>query len=219
MCGRYALYGPRSRTRAEHRYFDGLSAYPDTYNVAPSQVMPVVRLVDGEPRVTPAKWGLVPCWAKDWKIGYKMINARSETLATSKAYGTPYRRKQRCLVPASGFYEWRRHPGGKQPWYITSADDALLAFAGLLEHWKAPDGAWLTTYTVVTGEPNALVRELHERMPVILAPDDYAAWLEADDPRELLKPCPVEALRAYPVGARVNNPANNDASLMDALRE
>lgn len=217
MCGRYALYGPRSRHRAEHEYFQGLTDFEPSFNVAPSQLMPVSGLMDGEPRMTLAKWGFVPHWAKDPKIGYKMINARSETVATSKAYGPPYRKRQRCLVPASGFYEWQQRPSGKQPYYITSAGGELLAFAGLWEHWKQPDGEWLITYTILTGEPNELMRRLHDRMPVILLAEDYDRWLGEDDPRDLLAPYPAELLRAYPVSTRVNSPANNDSAILDPL--
>lgn len=151
MCGRYALFGPKSRRRSDDSYFAGLDDFPDVYNAAPSMMMPVARLTNGIPELLRAKWGLVPCWSRDWKIGYRMINARAETLATSKAYGPPYRRKQRCLVPASGFYEWQKTPSGKQPHFITSAGDELLAFAGLWEQWREPDGAPVITYTVITG--------------------------------------------------------------------
>ena len=218
MCGRYALYGPRSRPRGERQYFDGLSDVASSYNVAPSQMMPVSRLMDGEPHLALAKWGLVPHWTSDPKIGYRMINARSETIATSKAYGPPYRRKQRCLVPASGFYEWKKLPKGKQPYYITSAGGELLAFAGLWEQWKQPDGEWLISYTILTGEPNQLMRQLHDRMPVILLEEDYERWLRDDDPRDLLAPYPAELLRAYPVSTRVNSPANNDPGLLESLK-
>jgi putative SOS response-associated peptidase YedK len=217
MCGRYALYGPRSRHRAEHQYFEGLADFLPSWNVAPSQVMPIARVVDGAVRITPAKWGLVPCWSTDWKIGYKMINARAETVATSKAYGPPYRRKQRCLVPADGFYEWQKRPGGKQPMYITSAGDELLAFAGLVEFWKQPSGEMLTTYTIITGEPNELVRPIHNRMPVILDSADYDRWLNDPDPRDLLQPYPAELLRAYPISTRVNTPANNDERIIEPM--
>jgi putative SOS response-associated peptidase YedK len=217
MCGRYALFGPKSRSRADNPYFAGLDEFPDVYNVAPSLVMPVARLIDGRLELLRARWGLVPCSSSDWKIGYKMINARAETVATSKAYGPPYHRKQRCLVPASGFYEWRKSPVGKQPYYITSAGDELLAFAGLWEQWRQPDGEPLITYTVITGRPNALVAPLHDRMPVIVDPADYVRWLTADDPADLLQPYPAELMRAYPVSTRVNSPKNDDESLVERV--
>src|SRR5687767_3485704 len=110
MCGRYALYGPKSRSRYD-AYFDGLDQYPDRYYVAPTDVMPIVRLVDGEPRITPARWGLIPYWAKDVKIGFSTINARAETVAEKPAFREAYE-KRRCLVPASGYYEWAKRPNG-----------------------------------------------------------------------------------------------------------
>lgn len=199
MCGRYALFGPQSRPRAQHPYFAGLDEFAGNANVAPSLTMPVARLVQGRPELMPAKWGLVPCWAKDWKVGYKMINARAETLATNRTYGPLYRRRQRCLVPASGFYEWKKVTGGKQPYFISSAGDELIAFAGLWEQWQQPGAAPLVTYTIVTGPPNALVAGIHDRMPVIVDPSDYERWLTADDAGDLLQPYPAELLRAEPV--------------------
>ncbi|HWI13443.1 MAG TPA: SOS response-associated peptidase [Burkholderiales bacterium] len=217
MCGRYALFGPKSRPRTLHPYFAGLEDFPGAYNVAPTLIMPVARLTHGNPELFRAKWGLVPCWSHDWKIGYKMINARAETLATSKAYGAPYRRRQRCLVPASGFYEWQKMAAGKQPYFITSAGDELLAFAGLWEQWAQPGAEPLVTYTVITGKPNALVAPLHDRMPVIIDPSDYERWLTADDPADLLQPYPAELMRAYPVSTRVNSPKNDDESLVERM--
>lgn len=214
MCGRYALFGPKSRPRPDHPHFDGLDAFPARYNVAPSLDMPVVRWSGGRPELLTAKWGLVPCWATDWKIGYKMINARSETVATNKTYGPPYRRKQRCLVPASGFYEWRRLGSAKQPYFITSAGDDLLAFAGLWEQWQQPGSAPLITYTILTGAANALVAPVHDRMPVVIDAADYDRWLTDDNPADLLQPYPPELMRAWPVSTRVNSPKNDDEGLV-----
>jgi putative SOS response-associated peptidase YedK len=218
MCGRYALYGPRSRSRAEIDYFSSLEEFPGSWNVAPGQSLPVTRLHAGAVEQTTARWGLVPYWAKDEKIGYRCINARAETVAVTPAFRGPYRRKQRCLVPACGFYEWRRHPAGKQPYYITSAEGSLLAFAGLWDRWKRPNGEPLTTFTIITCEANALVRPLHERMPVVLEPANYRKWLEADDPRELLGPCPPEMLQCFPVSTRVNSPRNDAPDLIAPAR-
>lgn len=216
MCGRYALYGPRAFSRSEREYFEGLEAFPASYNVAPTDTMPIAYLTDGQPRLAPARWGLVPYWAHDLKAGAKAINARAETCTSSPYFRAAYREKRRCLVPANGFYEWKRTPAGKQPYYIRSADGALLAFAGLWERWRTPDGARLVTYTVITGIANAVVAPLHERMPIVLAPENYAQWLAAADPRELLRPCGTETLVAYPVSSRVNKPQENDADLVQA---
>lgn len=216
MCGRYALYGPRAFSRAGREYFGGLEAFPPSYNVAPTDTMPIAYLADGAPRLGPARWGLVPYWARDLRAGAKAINARAESCTSSPYFRDAYREKRRCLVPASGFFEWKKSAAGKQPYYITSADGSLLAFAGLWERWRAPDGARLVTYTVITGEANEVVAPLHGRMPVILAPEDYAQWLSGDHPRELLRACPGEMLVAYPVGSRVNKPQENDADLVQA---
>jgi putative SOS response-associated peptidase YedK len=218
MCGRYALYGPRSRSRAELEYFPSLEQFPGSWNVAPGQTLPVTRSKDGAIEQISARWGLVPYWAKEEKIGYRCINARAGTIATSPAFRGAYRRKQRCLVPACGFYEWQKLPAGKQPYYITSTDGALLAFAGLWDTWRKPDGDRLTTFTVITTDANDLLRRLHDRMPAIVQPEDYRAWLEADDPRELLAPCPDDFLQCFPVSARVNSPKNDAPDLIAPAR-
>lgn len=211
MCGRYALYGPRARTRTDAEYFSSLEHHPGRWNVAPGQTLPITRLNrDGAIEQVTARWGLVPFWARDEKLAYKCINARAETVASAPAFRGAYRNRRRCLVPACGFYEWHKQPAGKQPYYITSIDESLLAFAGLWDAWRQPDGATLTTFTVITTTPNALTQRLHDRMPVILEPENYRAWLEDDDPQALLRPAPVEMLQCYPVSARVNN-ARNDA--------
>ena len=219
MCGRYALYGPRSRSRTEVDYFSSLDQFPGSWNVAPGQVLPVTRLRDGAIEQVTARWGLVPYFAKDEKSAYKCINARAETVATNGMFKWAYKSKRRCLVPACGFYEWQKHPSGKQPYYITSSDGSLLAFAGLWDTWKKPDGETLATFTILTTEPNELTARLHNRMPVILEPENYRAWLEADDPRGLLQPCPVELLQCYPVSTRVNTPKNDAPDLIAPARD
>ena len=218
MCGRYALYGPRSRSRAEADYFASLQDFPGSWNVAPGQVLPITRMSRSGIEHVTARWGLVPYWAKDEKIAYKCINARSETISTSAAFKGAYRTRRRCLVPACGFYEWHKHPAGQQPYYITSADGSLLAFAGLWDDWKKPDGATLTTFTVLTCAPNETLRNLHDRMPVILQHDDYRTWLEAEDPRELLSPCPDDMLECFPVSTQVNSPKNDAPDLIAPAR-
>lgn len=165
-----------------------------------------------------ARWGLVPYWAKEEKIGYKCIKARAETAATAPSFRQPYRRKRRCLVPVCGFYEWQKHPAGKIQYYITSADGSLLAFAGLWDIWRRPDGERLTTFAIITTHANELVRPLHNRMPVILEPESYRTWLEADDPGKLRRPAPLEMLQCYPVSTRVNTPKNDAPDLIAPAR-
>lgn len=218
MCGRYALYGPRRRSREDNRYLDGLDAFPARYNVAPTDAMPIVRVTDGDVAPVAARWGLVPPWAKDVRIGARYINAVSETLATNKVFGPPFRRRQRCLVPACGFFEWETRPdGSKQPYYFTSPDDTLLAFAGLWDVWCQPNGEPLPSYTILTVAPNDFVARFHDRMPVVLEARDYERWLQDDDPREVLRACHNEALVNYPVSPRVGNVRHQESTLVAPL--
>jgi putative SOS response-associated peptidase YedK len=218
MCGRYALYGPRRRSREDNQYLDGLDAFPERYNVAPTDAMPIVRVTDGGVAPVAARWGLVPPWAKDVGIGARYINAVSENLPTNKVFGPPYRRKQRCLVPACGFYEWEMRPdGSKQPYYFTGAEEGLLAFAGLWDVWRQPDGALLQSYTILTVAPNEFVARFHDRMPVVLDARDYERWLLDDDPRDALRACHNEVLINYPVSRQVGNVRNQDATLVAPL--
>lgn len=202
---------------------------PPRFNIAPSQDAPVVRAdAGGGRRLDPLRWGLVPFWSKDLSIGNRTINARSETAATSPAFREAMR-KRRCIVPASGFYEWQTIEGSrrKQPWYITPDDnDGLLAFAGLWESWDGPpDGdrpgnGPLLTFTILTTAANEVMRPVHNRMPVILAPGQYGAWLDPalTDPAAvapMLAPCPPERLRLRRVGTWVNSPAHEDARCIE----
>ena len=218
MCGRYALYGPRKRTRADEAYFSHVDEFPGSWNVTPMHSMPIVRLRDGDVERLTARWSLLPSWSKEEKIKFSTHNARAETVTTAATYRGPYRRKQRCLVPAAGFYEWKLlDGGGKQPFHMVGADGDLLVFAGLWDSWRRPDGETLTTFTVVTTEPSEMMSRIHDRMPVILEPADYAAWLDAADPKELLRPAHNERLFAYAVAPDVGKVKNNHASLIEPL--
>ncbi len=188
------------------------------YNVAPTDVMPVCRLTrHGQREITMLKWGLIPFWATDPKMGHRTINARAETVATAPAFREAFKR-HRCLVPAGGFYEWKKLAGvGKQPYLIQMRDGAPFSFAGLWERWDKGE-APVETFTIITGEANSLVAQLHNRMPVILDPNDYDAWLTAGDtaiPLALLQPFPSQLMTAYPVSKRVNNVINDDAALLE----
>ena len=219
MCGRYALYGPRSRARAEAEYFATLDQFPEKWNVAPTDMMPITRLRDGALEQVAARWGLIPYFSKDMKAAFKCINARAETIASSASFRGAYKMSRRCLVPASGFYEWEARPDGKQPFYFTSPEKSLLAFAGLWDTWKHPDGTVLLSFTIVTTAPNDFVKRFHDRMPVVLEESDYARWLSGEDPRDLLKACHNEALYNYPVSRQVNSVKNNDPSLVVPVSE
>ncbi len=217
MCGRFTLHTPREiLTR---RFQVDLDA-PDLtarYNIAPTQPVLTVRQArDGQRRAEEMRWGLVPHWAKDPRIGARMINARSETAADKPAFRDALRHR-RCLVPADGFYEWApAGRGPKQPLHIARPDHGLFAFAGLFERWRALDESWLETCTLLTTDSNRRLASIHDRMPVILPPADWVLWLDpaVHDPERLqalLVPAPEGALEATAVGVRVNKPEHDDA--------
>jgi putative SOS response-associated peptidase YedK len=191
-----------------------------SYNVAPQSLQPVVWLDNetGERELTIIRWGLIPFFVKDPKIAYSTINARAETVATSPVFREPMKRR-RCLVPATGFYEWQAlDKKSKQPWAIELADGNLFAFAGLWDRWKdKATGQPLETYTIITTDPNELLEPIHNRMPVILSPQDYSRWLDPGDPAQLpvdlLRPYPAEEMRAWKVSAAVGNVKNNSPEL------
>jgi putative SOS response-associated peptidase YedK len=227
MCGRYAsTRSPDELTLV----FDALDGTADEvpepdYNVAPTKPVYAVRATpdDGTPRrLDVLSWGLVPSWAKDRSIGSRLLNARAETLGDKPAFRSAFARR-RCLVPADGWYEWapREHGPGKQPYYLTPADGSVLAFAGLWEVWGSGDGRVLTCTVVTTASQGGLA-DVHDRMPLVLPPDRWAAWLgEGPErtPAELLAPTPPEvvgALEIRPVGPEVGNVRNNGAHLVTA---
>jgi putative SOS response-associated peptidase YedK len=214
MCGRFTLKTP-VETLAEVFELPKVPELPPRFNIAPSEAIAAVRMAgqDIQRELALLRWGLVPPWADDPKVGSRMINARSETVATSGAFRSAFRRR-RCLVLADGFYEWQRQERRKQPFYIKMQDDSPFAFAGLWEVWEGKDGTVLETCTVLTTEPSALMNPIHNRMPVILEPANYALWLDPEmhdsEPlKALLRPYPEEKMTAYPVSQLVNSPAND----------
>jgi putative SOS response-associated peptidase YedK len=211
MCGRYALTSPPA-VIAERFGLAWAAAVEPHYNIAPGQTIPAVREAGQGRELALLKWGLIPWWARDAHIGAKLINARVESLAGKPAFRDAYRHR-RCLVPADAFYEWKQVDGRKQPYCIRMRDQALFAMAGLWERWKGPDGQVVESCTIVTVDANALVAELHDRMPLILAPGDYDAWL-AGGTREL--PCAVtaEEMVAYPVSPLVSNAKYDDPACL-----
>ncbi len=216
MCGRYRL-SRRKQVLAEHfgaDYVDG--EWEPRYNVAPTQQVPVVRQDAKDPvrHISPMRWGLIPFWATDASVGAQMINARSETVAVKAAFREPIE-KRRCLVPADSFYEWQRAGKRKQPFCFEVGDAELFAFAGLWDRWRAPDGSLVESCTILTTTPNQLLADIHDRMPVILAPDDYDLWLDpgmrdAATAVDMLKPYDAALMRRHPISARVNSVANDD---------
>lgn len=194
--------------------------FAPSYNAAPQSTQPVVRLNwdTGKREFALMRWGLVPYWAKDMKIGYTTINARAEEIATKPLYREAFKRR-RCLIPANAFYEWQQTgTKTKQPFAFGLATGELYAFAGLWERWKPREGDPLETFTILTTDPNALAERVHDRMPVILEPRDYERWMEPGDsarpPVDLLRPYPAEKMRAWMVSDRVGNVRNDDADLL-----
>jgi len=219
VCGRFTLRGSGAQV-AEHF---GLADAPDLeprYNVAPGQDVAVVRAAAADRRILEERrWGLVPRWAKDPGIGARMINARSETAATKRAFG-PALRRRRCLIAADGFYEWSGAPGQRVPFHLALAQDGLFGMAGLYETWQGPGGEIVESCSILTRDADAVVRAIHERMPVLLPPAAYAAWL---DP-EPLEPDALEALlgrprqdplHLTPVSTRVNRVEFDDAGCLE----
>ncbi len=224
MCGRFTLITPAEALAEQFQLFEIPSLVP-RYNIAPTQPVAAVRRVpgDGQRELVLLRWGLVPFWAKDPGIGARMINARSETVAEKPAFRAAFRRR-RCLVLADGFYEWRRLERGKQPFYVRLRDERPFAFAGLWEHWEGSDEAAIDSCTLMTTEPNDLIRPVHSRMPVILAPKDYDLWLDpgvqkADLLRPLLRPYPSEGMLAYPISTWVNKPKNDSPRCIEPLAQ
>ena len=217
MCGRFNLTTPTEGLRALFG-FDELPNLPPRYNIAPTQEVAAVRLSGAarRPAFALLRWGLIPAWAKDASIGSRMINARAETAAEKPAFRDAFRRR-RCLIPATGFYEWeKRSDGSRQPWHITLEGGVPFAFAGLWDHWSAPDGSEVESCTIVTTGAAASIASIHERMPVILDAPDHSVWLAGtpEEAADLLHPY-SGALRSYTVGSRVNSVRNDDASLVE----
>jgi putative SOS response-associated peptidase YedK len=211
MCGRYTLSTPAGRL-AEEFQLDSTVEIPPSYNVAPTQQVAAVLEDEGGRRLEMLRWGLVPSWADDPEIGARMINARSETAPEKPSFRRAFRGR-RCLIPADGFYEWKRENGGKQPYYFHMQDGRPFAFAGLWESWEKGDGT-LRTCAILTTRANSVLEGVHDRMPVILPHDAYDAWLDPDADREelgeLMIPYPEDDLETYPVSRFVNSPRNND---------
>lgn len=225
MCGRYSLTSP---PEAIQRLFalDGPAPnFGPRYNIAPTQDAPVVGLrKDGAARgLAMLRWGLVPFWSEGPDSRYSMINARAESVRSKPAFRAAFK-ERRCLVPADGFYEWKARGSGqkKQPHRIVRQDGEPFAFAGLWEHWEPKEGGDeepIRSFTIIVTDANELLKPIHERMPVILAPEDYGRWLsgEPDDAEELLQPFPPGKLRVYPVSTRVNAPKNDDPECIEPL--
>jgi putative SOS response-associated peptidase YedK len=212
MCGRFTFDIPLE-VLVEIFGLKEISEIRPSYNIAPTQQVAVVRQISDHNSLVPMKWGLVPSWAKDPAIRSQMINARAETVAVKPSFrhAIKYRR---CIVPGSGFFDWKHEGKSKQPYYFRMKNGRPFGFAGIWEEWKAPDGTLLDTFSILTTTANDLVATVHERMPVILPFDDYGTWLNKHltDPAQLepfYEPFPAELMDAYPVSDQVNTVRNN----------
>lgn len=216
MCGRYRL---SRRKQIIEEYFDSASWDDDwnpRYNIAPTQLVPVIRQSPKEPvrRISTMRWGLIPNWARDPSMAANTINAKSETAATKPAFRDPLKFR-RCLIPADGFYEWKRTGTSKHPFCFEVSEGELFAFAGLWDGWKDANGNWVKTCTILTTTPNAVTSAVHDRMPVILDRESYDLWLDPGITNvqvisELLKPYDARLMRSYPISTRINHVANDD---------
>ncbi len=210
MCGRYALSSPVESLEAQFEA-EAQALLQPRYNVAPTTPVPVVRNGASGRVIVLQRWGLIPAWSRDPAVGARMANARAETVAEKPSFRGPFKRS-RCIVPADAFYEWRAG-APKQPFAIRAAGGGLLAFAGLWDRWEGPDGV-LETCAIITTAANGAMAPIHDRMPVILAREDYGRWLD-EGGTALLRPCPEAWLEVHPVGPRVGNVRNDDPSLLE----
>lgn len=208
MCGRFSIIS-NSKSIDEHYKLVQSGEYIKSYNVSPASTIPVVRLENGDRIIANLHWGLVPHWAKDTKI--KPINAKAETVDSKPFFRSAFK-KSRCLIPANGFYEWKRTNKHKQPFYFKLKDSELMSFAGLWDHWEH-DGETIESCTIITTEANDVMKPVHNRMPVILDPDGYDTWLQ-EGGKILLQPYAGEMF-SYPVSTAVNNPKINGKDLIE----
>ncbi len=221
MCGRFSLKSNKKELAESFVDFEAPEEFTPRYNIAPSQAIAVVAN-NGQSKIEFFQWGLIPAWAKDPKIGNRMINARSETLAQKPSFRSAYKRR-RCLILSDGFYEWRRNPDkSKTPMYIHLKSEQPFAFAGLWESWHSPQGDNILSCTIITTQPNDFMANIHNRMPVILPREVYARWLDPAEQKSeqlqtLLTPYPAEEMTAYPVSTVVNNPRNDVAQCVEPV--
>ena len=223
MCGRFALKAP-PRTIQQHFDLSETVNLSPRFNIAPSQDVAVIRHLSGKGcrQLDMLRWGLIPGWAKDMKISYRMINARAETLAQKPAFRTAFK-KRRCIIAADGFYEWLHLGKTKQPFFVHMKNNAVFGFAGLWESWNNPEGHTVESCTIITTSANDLVRKIHDRMPVILYPARYEAWLQDSTPEQTLQqflmPYPADKMESYRVSSEVNSPKNDTMECMRPIRD
>jgi putative SOS response-associated peptidase YedK len=217
MCGRYAITTAPEAIRALFGYAEQPN-FPPRFNIAPTQPVPIVRLVEGQRSFALVRWGLIPAWVKDPRNFSLLINARGESMLDKPAFRNAMRRR-RCLFPADGFYEWRQEGKGKRPFFIRARSGAPMAFAGLWETWAGPNGEEMDTAAIITTTASRTLRPIHDRMPAIVAPEAFDFWLDggkvdAETAAALIQPAPEDLLETYEVSSAVNHAANDSAALI-----
>ena len=221
MCGRYASTLPPEAMRALFRYLEQPN-FPARYNIAPTQPIAIVRMAEGKRQFALVRWGLIPAWVKDPRAFSLLINARGESVNEKPAFRSAMKYR-RCLVPADGFYEWKREGEKKRPYFVRRRDGAPIAFAGLWENWMGPNGEEVETAAIVTTTASRSIAHIHDRMPVIVPPEAFDFWLDpkvdAQTAAAVLTPAPDATIEAYEVSSAVNRTANDSAVLMEPLRE
>jgi putative SOS response-associated peptidase YedK len=218
MCGRYAITSAPEAVRRLFRYPEQPN-FPPRYNVAPTQPVPIVRIVNGERHFALVRWGLIPSWVKDPKTFTLLINARGESVNDKPAFRNAMKRR-RCLFPADGFYEWKAIAGRKIPFFARSKNGGLLAFAGLWETWTGPNGEEMETAAIITTDANNEMAHVHHRAPVIVSPEAFDFWLDADNvdaktAAAALGPAPNGSMEVYEVSTAVNRVANDSPALIE----
>jgi putative SOS response-associated peptidase YedK len=214
MCGRYSFILEDEMIKERFGVTVRSAIYKARYNCAPGQKLAVVSNEAPE-ELSLYRWGLIPFWAKDQKIGYKLINARSESVLEKTSFKNPFRNR-RCLVLSDGFYEWKKDPV-KTPFRIMRKDGSAFAMAGIWDKWTNPEGEEIRSFSILTTTPNSLMAKIHDRMPVILDRETEKRWIEnarTEDLLEFLKPCPSASLVAFPVSSQVNSPKNDSPELI-----
>jgi putative SOS response-associated peptidase YedK len=220
MCGRFAQRSDPKRLAKEFKVAE-VPKLEARYNIAPTQeILGVMKSAD-EREMKFFKWGLIHSWAKDAAMGARLINARSETVEEKPSFREAFKRR-RCIIPADGFYEWQRTEGKKQPFFFQMKDEHLFGFAGLWQQWQSVGGQTIESCTILTTEANEVLQPVHDRMPVILHPDDYELWLDEDVRkrellRDLLRPYPAEEMISHPVSTAINSPHNQGATLIERM--
>ncbi|MBP6421599.1 MAG: SOS response-associated peptidase [Propionivibrio sp.] len=219
MCGRYAIATPHF-SRIEQVLGTTFQAVQPRYNIAPTQNIPIIRQTEHGYELTELRWGLIPFWSKTPTTEYSTFNARIETVATKPAFRGPFRTR-RCLIPASGLYEWKQEGGKKQPYFITGSDDEGIALAGLWDEWRDSSGFTLASCTILVGPANGLIAPIHDRLAIILPESACATWLDPNTSIEhasaLLHPYPADQMRCWPVSTAVNQARNNTPELIDPI--